>query len=50
MVEGVQQGPVLVETFFMASNTCNHVVTFDCHLIGSHLFEFVCLLWTGSVL
>ena len=26
------------------------VVTIDCHLIGSHLFEFVCLLWTGSVL
>ena len=34
----------------MASNTCNHVVTIDCHLIGSHLFEFVCLLWTGSFL
>ena len=25
------------------------VVTIDCHLIGSHLFEFVCLLWTDSV-
>ena len=34
----------------VASNTCNHVVTIDCHLIGSHLFEFVCLLRTGSVL
>ena len=34
----------------VASNTCNHVVTMDCHLIGSHLFEFVGLVWAGSVL
>ena len=24
----------------LAGNTCNHVVTIDCHLIGSHLSEF----------
>ena len=34
----------------VARNTCNHVVNIDCHLIGSHLFEFVCLLWAGSAL
>ena len=25
-------------------------LTIDCHFFGSHLFEFVCLFWTGSVL
>ena len=34
----------------VASNTCNHVVAIDCHLIGSQVFEFVRLFWAGSVL
>ena len=34
----------------VASNTCNHVVAIDCHLIGSHLLELVCPHWAGSIL
>ena len=32
------------------SKTCTHVVVIDCNFMGSHVFEFVCLLRAGSVL
>ena len=31
-------------------NTCNHVVAVNCHFMGSHFFEFVCLPNDGSFL
>ena len=34
----------------LGGKTCNHVVAIGCHLIGSHFFEFVCLLSLGSIL
>ena len=36
--------------YHVAGNTCNHIVAIECHLIGNHLLEFVCVLWAGSVL
>ena len=34
----------------VASHTCHPVGDVNCHLIGSHLLEFVCPLRGGSVL
>ena len=47
----IQHGKEFATLFILvACNTCNHVVPIDCHLIGSHFFEFICLLSIGRVL